>query len=150
MQSRHVWLAVAVVLVSVLAAACGGGSPSSVASLSPPTSTSATPTGGAGASTPYTNALNYARCMRGHGEPAFPDPNNPGGFSTSALAQLDPTSRQFLAANNKCQGLLPNTGVEFPDPGTSSGQLILNLADVDTSAPKCLAAAQIWRTKPGT
>ena len=35
------------------------------------------------------NALEYAHCMRRHGEPGFPDPSNPGGFSTRALAQLD-------------------------------------------------------------
>ena len=125
------------------------------------------------ASAPYTNAVNHARCMRRHGEPGFPDPRNPGGFSTAALARLDMASRRFISADSTCRRLLPNNGqptpaelqqtiaeglrfarcmrahhVSFPDPGVSGVQITLDLGDVDTNSPQYTAAAQICRTKP--
>jgi hypothetical protein len=55
--------------VALLAAACsGGGSPSS------------TSTATAGTSAAYTKALAYAKCIRSHGIPDFPDPNSKGQF----------------------------------------------------------------------
>lgn len=172
MQSprRRAPLGVALVSLSVLAAGCGGGS--HVASIG--AKRSAAPVTSSAAASPYTTALEYARCMRKHGEPDFPDPNNPAGFSTRALALLDPTSRQFIAANSTCQRLLPNDGeptpaefqatitqglrfarcmrahgVAFPDPGISGDEITLNLGVVDTNSPKYTAAAQICETKPG-
>jgi hypothetical protein len=159
-----------------LAAACGGGSSAGVASISSTTATSASAsTAAPNASAPYTNALNYARCMRAQGEPNFPDPNNPGGFSTAALERLDTASHQFTAADTKCQRLLPNDGqptpaelqqtiteglrfahcmrahgVQFPDPGISGSQLTIDLGAVDTNSPQYTSASQICRTKPGT
>jgi hypothetical protein len=171
--SRRAWPGLALVCLSLLLAACGGGSGSGVASLGATGSTSA----GAPASvsgSPYTNALKYARCMRAHGEPDFPDPNNPGGFSTRALEQLDTASHQYVAANGTCQRLLPNDGqptpaelqatitnglrfarcmrahnVAFPDPGVSGDNLTLNLANINMSSPKVEAAANVCKTKPG-
>jgi hypothetical protein len=129
-------------------AACGGGSPSGLASLHGTTSPNAgSPTVGPAAPAPHTDALDFARCMRRHGELGFPDPNDPGGFSTLALAALDTASRQFISADGTCRRPLPNDGqptppefqqaitdglrfahcmrahgVEFPDPGISGEQ----------------------------
>jgi hypothetical protein len=49
--------------------------------------------------------LRYAKCMRSHGLPKFPDPTSYG----SALEpdQVDTTSPQFQAANKICRSLLP-------------------------------------------
>ena len=169
-------LCVLLAFVCGVGAACAGGSPAGVASLSATTPTHAgSPAGGSSASSPYTNALNFAHCMRRHGESAFPDPHNPGGFSTRALAALDTASRQFIAADGTCQRLLPNDGqptpaefqqtitdglrfarcmrahgVEFPDPGISGDQMTIDLANVDTNSPRYTAAGRVCETKPGS
>jgi hypothetical protein len=49
--------------VALLAAGCGGGSPSSAT---------------AGRSTQHGSGLAYSHCMRSHGVPNFPDPNSSG------------------------------------------------------------------------
>jgi hypothetical protein len=172
-NGRRALLIIALAPTAVVVVACGGGS-SGVASIQGRHSEGAAPPVGASASAPYTAALEYARCMRRHGEPGFPDPSNPGGFSTGALALLNPTSRQFISANSTCQRLLPNDGqptpvefqqtitaglrfahcmrahrVEFPDPGISGDHMTINLTDVNTNSPQYLAAAQVCRTKPG-
>lgn len=146
-----------------------------VASISSTTTSSAVSTIAASASAPFTNALRYARCMREHGEVDFPDPSDPGGFSTTALARLDAASRQFIAADTTCLRLLPNAGqptpvelaqtiveglrfarcmrargIPFPDPGISGTDLTLDLGAVDTNSPQYATAAQACRTQPGS
>jgi hypothetical protein len=97
-----------VVLVVLLAAACGGGS-----------SPAASATGGL---TRVQAALNYARCMRSHGVPDFPDPDSNGNFTFGHGQQRggsrgsgsspgsgqgsNPASSQELAANQVCNHLL--------------------------------------------
>jgi hypothetical protein len=123
---RRAGLAAAVLaLIGLLATACGGGS------------SRAKGHGGVEA------ALAYARCMRAHGVPDFPDPNSNGQFN------VDPhsVSSQETAANQACHHLL-NAGRQanaaqqqhmlgqlvkyaqcmrahgvpnFPDPQTTSG-----------------------------
>lgn len=162
LRAKRASLAVALLSVGVLVAACGAGT------------TSSTPAGDSSASVQYTRAFTYARCMRQHGEPDFPDPHNPGGFSTGALAQLDTASRQFVSANNTCQRSLPNDGqptvtelqhtikaglrfarcmrahgVNLPDPGISGTHLTINLANVNTDSPQYNAAGHLCATAPG-
>ena len=169
LRAQHLRAPLAAALISALVAGCGGGS--HVASIGK--THAAAPTT-ASASSAYTTALEYARCMRKHGEPDFPDPNNPGGFPTGALAALDTSSHQFITANSTCQRLLPNDGqptpaelqstiaqglrfarcmraygVSFPDPGISGDQITINLGVVDTNAPKYTKVARICETKPG-
>jgi hypothetical protein len=58
--------------------------------------------------------LKFARCMRSHGLPDFPDPTaGPDGpvFVFSASSGIDPHSPQILAKAHACQHVLP--------PGTS-------------------------------
>jgi hypothetical protein len=84
--------------VAVLAAACGGGSAPSSASA---------PT--------YTQELALAQCMRGHGEPGFPDPDTSGGYTLTPNgsiegaggSSIDIDSSQAQAAYGDCRHLLP-------------------------------------------
>jgi hypothetical protein len=48
-------------------------------------------------------ALRFAVCMRSHGVPYFPDPNNQGGFTSKLRASVP----QVQAANKACQKTLP-------------------------------------------
>jgi hypothetical protein len=48
-------------------------------------------------------ALRFAVCMRSHGVPNFPDPNNQGSFSSKFRA----SAPQVQAANKTCQKALP-------------------------------------------
>lgn len=51
--------------------------------------------------------LQYAKCMRAHGEPNFPDPTvSPNQFGFS-LKGIDPQSTQFQAAQQACKALSP-------------------------------------------
>lgn len=52
----------------------------------------------------YAQEINFAACMRRHGEPDFPDPNSKGVFSSSSI---DTKSPQYQNAENACQDLLP-------------------------------------------
>ncbi len=84
-------LAAAVGGIAVLVAACGGGgSPAA-----------------AGSST-YQKALAFSQCMRGHGEPGWPDPNSNGGFSLHGNPGTTGGS-VLTSANKACQPLLPKS-----------------------------------------
>src|SRR5262249_86311 len=64
------------------------------------------PTGGALTPQQQTELLKYARCMRAHGVPKFPDPTSSG----LTLSGIDPNSQRFQAAQPPCRSLLPNRG----------------------------------------
>jgi hypothetical protein len=64
------------------------------------------PTGGSLTPQQQAQFLEYARCMRGHGLPTFPDPTRSG----LTLSGIDPNSPRFQAAQNVCRSLLPNRG----------------------------------------
>jgi hypothetical protein len=89
----------ALALIALLATACGGGS-------SPAAST--------GGSTRQQAALAYARCMRAHGVPDFPDPDTNGDFHLSDNQQgggskgsgSNSVSSQETAADHVCHHLL--------------------------------------------
>src|SRR5215472_10080921 len=118
----------AMALIGLLATACGGGS---------------SPAAARGGSTHVQAALAYARCMRAHGVPDFPDPDSNGQFNVDPQS----ASSQETAANHVCNHLL-NAGApmnasqtqhalgqlvryarcmrahgvpDFPDPHTSGG-----------------------------
>jgi hypothetical protein len=50
--------------------------------------------------------LKFARCMRSHGVPKFPDPTSSG----LSLSGVDPNTQQFQAAQQACRSQLPNRG----------------------------------------
>jgi hypothetical protein len=59
-------------------------------------------------------AVAFARCMRAHGLPNFPDPSTNGGFTIKG----NPRSPGFQAAMAHCKNLLPGGGP--PAPGSST------------------------------
>lgn len=94
--------------------ACGGApaNPAASASASAPgvggnvTAGSAGP-GGSGHRTAGSFSLAFARCMRAHAVPAFPDPNGHAG-QLGPGSGIDPDSPQFQSAlNGPCQSLAP-------------------------------------------
>jgi hypothetical protein len=118
-------LAVAAAL-AVLAAACGGGAP-------------------AAASTPsYAQELALAQCMRGHGEPDFPDPNASGDYTLtpngsiegSGGSPVDINSSQAQAAYGDCRHLLPGA--------PSIGQLEQDVQQEQQRQAQALPALLKW------
>jgi hypothetical protein len=55
-------------------------------------------------------ALQFARCMRSHGEPGFPDPDSQGSFKVGKGSGVDPSSSRYRAAQQACQHYLPGAG----------------------------------------
>jgi hypothetical protein len=94
--------------LALLATGCGGSQRSQVAQLGSTTTqssslnTPATATGHAG-------ALAFARCMRSHGVPSYPDPTA-SGLVKESLQQLGVSSSRFQSASSACTHLLPNGG----------------------------------------
>lgn len=152
---RRPWRAVipaAAAGIVLLAAACGGGS-------SPPV---------AAGSSHLQKALAYARCMRSHGAPNWPDPNNQGQFfktaadgakfrapasAYQACVQLLPDHGQITPAVQhqvtllalKFAGCMRSHGIpDFPDP-TGSGFEFLPPAGFNPHSPHVQAAQQACR-----
>lgn len=97
----------AMALTGLLATACGDG----------PSAASATPDG----STRVQAALSYAKCMRSHGEPDFPDPDGGGSFHLPSGA----VSSTEAAANRVCNHLLDvGTQLNAAQTQHTLGQLV--------------------------
>lgn len=106
----------------VLAAGCGGGSPSPTVAQLGSASSAAAGGGEAGSgqlsrSAVGADVLAFAKCMRASGVPNFPDPKPGGGFLFHASAGSI-SSPVFKAAQAKCHKLLPGGGP--PGPGTTT------------------------------
>jgi hypothetical protein len=84
--------------VTLVAAACGSSSGSHVAQ--------------SGSSANQNRAVAFARCMRSHRVPNWPDPNSAGAFDKSKLTaqQLGAGPSEVQAAQTACQHLMPNGG----------------------------------------
>jgi hypothetical protein len=166
---RLVLLVAMIACLAVVAAGCGGGSEaSSVAHLG--TSTAPTSAGGTGRPSGSPSAEAYAKCMRSHGVPRFPDPNSTGQLDASSVANLN--SPQGRKAQEICRSLAPRGSGQstqggsltpqqqaqllkfarcmrthglpnFPDP-TSSG---LSLSGVDPNSPQFQAAQKTCRSQ---
>jgi hypothetical protein len=106
--------------VAGLLAACDGGSASpGVASIGSTTSTtSALGTASSFGQTDqqfYQVQLDYAACMRSHGEPSFPDPVLTGqSVHFGPGPNIDQDSPRFLSANTTCKRLVPDGGTPSP------------------------------------
>src|SRR5215510_14441797 len=150
---RRAGLAAAVLaLIGLLATACGGGSSPSAASGG----------GGGGGSTQVQAELAYARCVRAHGVPDFPDPGSNG------FAGVPSASSQMTAADHVCHHLLSAGGPHlspaqqqhmlgqlvkyaqcmrahglpnFADPHTDNGGYIMG-GDTDRNSPQYQSANQ--------
>jgi hypothetical protein len=90
---------IATAALALLAAACSG---------SPPPTGPGGSTNAAGSAN--SQALAYARCVRSHGVPNFPDPNSAGEFGKTTLQQLAASNSQFQTATQACGHLLPSGG----------------------------------------
>jgi hypothetical protein len=77
-----------------------------VATLTAAAASTTSPVVASAAATP--DPMKYARCMRTHGVPDFPDPVN-GGFQITSGpgSDLDPGSPQFAAADKACRAFSP-------------------------------------------
>jgi hypothetical protein len=106
----------------LLTAACGG-SPSSSGSRSS-TGTGSSPSAGGSASPQSSSlsALAFARCMRSHGIPGWPDPTSSGVFDKSELRQLGVSESRVRALEDGA------CNIPLPSGGQSQGQAI-SLAD---------------------
>ncbi|MGD0559515.1 MAG: hypothetical protein ABSA93_31650 [Streptosporangiaceae bacterium] len=51
--------------------------------------------------------LNYAKCMRSHGEPNWPDPSSDGSFKITASMGISLSSSAVQAAEQACQSVQP-------------------------------------------
>jgi len=109
--------------IGLLAAACTSGSRSaSVARLSAAPTTASSPSNDA-ASGMATGALAFARCMRAHGLPKFPDPISGGVFDKSVLQQMGYSTSQLRAVQDgPCKNVLPTTAPSAPNSGTITTQ----------------------------
>jgi hypothetical protein len=106
---------VAVVGLSLLAAACGGGS--SGAKVAQVGTTGSTRSSGTSNGSGSGDPTKYSACMRSHGVSNFPDPDSEGRIKitsgVSANGQktgVDVHSPQFDRARKACDKLLPNGG----------------------------------------
>jgi hypothetical protein len=58
--------------------------------------------------------VEWARCMRAHGLPNFPDPNSQGAFDSS---RMDDSSPAFTTASNACKSYESSMGPVTAVPG---------------------------------
>lgn len=126
--TRQARWAGALLAVGLLTAACSSGSSgpgvasgtSSGAAGSP---APASPSGSSGGSA-MAEGVAYAKCMRAHGVPDFPDPQpapNGQGAGWQLGAAVNMTSPQFQAATRAC-GPMPNLGGTSVPPLTAAQQ----------------------------
>jgi hypothetical protein len=106
---------IAVAVLSLLAAGCGGSAGNHVAQLGT-TTTQTNPVSASGGSSTSgsvaAQAVAYAHCLRSNGVPNWADPNSSGVFDKSKLTpqQLGVNSSQLLSAQNACRHVAPNGG----------------------------------------
>jgi hypothetical protein len=95
--------------LALTAAACGGSPGGHVAQLGS-TTTQAGSASAAASARP--SAIAFARCMRSHHVPNYPDPDTRGRFDKSKLTlqQLGAGAAEVQAAQRACRRLLPNGG----------------------------------------
>lgn len=170
MQPRAVLAYGGLVGLSLLAAACGSSPAGHVAQLGPAATRTSTSSANAPvASASETSEVAFARCMRSHRVPNWPDPGSNGTFDKSKLTtqQLGAGPAQVQAAQRACNHLLPNGGSgpnaarlqqmkaqglqfsrcvrshgvpSFPDPGGSGRIPDPASVGIDQGSPKFRAA----------
>ena len=76
---------------------------------------------GRSASTP--SAIAYSGCMRAHGVPNFPDPDNSGNLRAVGPQQLGVSTSLYQAAEQTCRRALPTGGLAATtDPAVPAGR----------------------------
>jgi hypothetical protein len=164
---------VAVVACSLLAAGCGGGGSPGVANVASTaaSTTAAATTTQAGATTragTIASAFAFARCMRSHGIPGWPDPDSHGFFDKAKLRALGRLSLSRVRAleEGPCNIALPSHQTytitpadranylraascmrshgfgNFPDPTFPNNDVRLTVpSSIDTNSAKFKSAA---------
>ncbi|HTW97145.1 MAG TPA: hypothetical protein VMD59_00125 [Acidimicrobiales bacterium] len=104
------------VALAVAASACGGSSPTGVASIGSSATTIAAPPAGMSGSSGEVEAgqLKFANCMHAHGEPDYPEPGGNAEANVKELLKLDPRSPRFREAASACQRYLVKGGAVSP------------------------------------
>jgi hypothetical protein len=134
LRLRRACVAAALIGAGALVGGCGGGSPGAgagVASLGSHTSTtsttgSATPGSSEGRETsPGSQAVAYAACMRSHGVANFPEPvisRSAGATSVKMVVRVGTIngSPKFKSAQQACIKLLPMGGAPTNQPTVST------------------------------
>lgn len=149
-------LAAALAGAALLAAACG--------------SPAQTP-GAQSTESPYQQAVAYSKCMRSHGDPAWPDPGSNGAFPDNN-GSLDRSSAAYKAAATACKTLEPTGRVplawlqqgdrqllrysacmrahgipKYPDPTLSSTGVSISVqGNIGQHSPQFTAAQQACRS----
>jgi hypothetical protein len=102
--------AAALIIAGLLVAACG--EQSSGSRVAGEGSATSTPDGSSSGGSKRADGLAYARCMRSHGVPNFPDPNSKGEITldSSPGNGLDLDSPQMQSAMQACKDLQPGPG----------------------------------------
>jgi hypothetical protein len=159
---------VAAVACALALASCASSSSNGVAQLTTTTQGGAVTT--SPASTPVSQALDFARCMRSKGVSNFPDPNSSAEFNKSIMSQLAASNPDYSSATRSCARLLPGVGgvtpalaqeiandeakfvdcmrshgvPNWPGPVLMQGRLIFDpqSAGIDPNAPKMVAKIQ--------
>ena len=106
--------------------ACGGGSPRSLGAAAGGSTTTAQPASSSGSSgsSAASLGLTYARCMRSHGVPNFPDPSAGGGSKTAlSNTDIDQDSPAYEAAGTACHKYFPNGNPTPPTPAQQARRL---------------------------
>jgi len=126
-------LAIALIAAGVLLAGCGGTSPSggvaiigTHASKTSTTSSTAAGSTGGGESSPGSQAVAYAACMRSHGVANFPEPQvsehgNEGSVKMAVPVGVG-SNPKFKPAQQACRKLLPGGGPNNQPALTSAQQ----------------------------
>ncbi len=103
--------------VAVALAACGSsGSSSTTAAANRPTQAQ------------RQAAFNFARCMRSHGVPGFPDPTTRSFKFALSPSSGNTRSPTFRSAVSGCQHLLPDGGPESDSPARTQARIAAALA----------------------
>jgi hypothetical protein len=100
----------ALALVALISAGCGSDAPSETGAATSSGTTRKSGTGGSKKLTAQDKAVKFAECIRGHGVPHFPDPNEKGEF----VFGIDVSPAVWNKAVNACKDLQP--------PGSLSGK----------------------------
>jgi hypothetical protein len=110
-RASQLWPALAIGLALTLAACSSGSKSPTVASIgTDPTTTTASQASASssGGDTPLAEGLAYAKCMRSHGVPNWPDPvATPSGSYGFRTTGVDPHSAGFQRAGEACKSLSP-------------------------------------------
>jgi hypothetical protein len=157
---------VAVAALSLLVAGCGGGGSRGVARIASSTTVSTTAATTTVQTGSLAGALAFARCMRSHGIPNWPDPRSDGRFDKSKLRQLglsvsrvreiEDRSCNYVFHGGHAQTITPADRADylraaacirrhgfpdFPDPIFQNGSVRFNIpSSIDPNSPQVKSA----------